>query len=923
MSLASERPIQPSLLVAASQYAAAGYAVFPLHPGTKTPRTRNGMKDATTDVAQIRGWWTDTANTPNASQSPIACRVPEAMVILDIDPRHGGDATWDLLCRLNSPPDIGRAHRSGRGDGGRHLWFVRPEGPLTSRSLDAFARIHGTGHAIPETNKHSSGIDILHYGHRYTILPPSAHADSGLPYEWLAEGEPDPMPGWLVEILTTIPEHAPPPPRPASPPRLHVVGDRGDDDLIGWFNDQTSWVETLGGAGWALVAGDGDSDGSAWRHPNASAAKSATIRGGRLYVYSPNTPFETTETSDPQGQSLFDAYAELDHGGDVRAAMRGALGIRNGTGSGSFERRALEGEIGFSGPNEPGGEGAATGAVADPEEEAPWPAPTPLLGGHTSAPFPIDVMPRWVAEHAQMTAANLQVAIELPAVMGLAAIAVAALGKAIVWYDRTNHPQPCQIYTAVVAPPSSGKSPATGAMFGALYDWERERIADGKVALGEHASELRSLEKRLGELETSIARDRYGAAPDLRYERSEAIRAIAALEAPPSGAFIADDATTEALGMMLAETGGRVASIASEGGIFDRLAGQYSDGVANLDLWLGGWSGEAYKVIRTKRAAIDLPAAHLVVAVAIQPDTLDAVGCNKLFNGRGLVSRFLIAMPPSNVGFRDRLRRSEDPAPAADRYRRDLIRLAEGLTAAPARLRVEGEASDVYAEWDQRREWEMGPDGPFAHIQEWLGKLRAGCLRIAALLHLAHGGMPTASISVDTIRDALRLCDWFLGEFLNVMARWGEDDRVAKAAKILEWARRKDLAVFTVRDVYNGNRTAFPDAESVEGPLEVLIETGWLRARGKAGPSGRGKRSTELVVHPDNFAAKGSDRRPWSADVDLSGCGDGAPGVPAAVASRASSPSSPAEEPRFTPPTLPDDPPAPPPFAAFDDEDLF
>jgi hypothetical protein len=38
-------------------YAAAGWPVFPLRPGEKTPLTRNGFKAATTDAGRVQSWW--------------------------------------------------------------------------------------------------------------------------------------------------------------------------------------------------------------------------------------------------------------------------------------------------------------------------------------------------------------------------------------------------------------------------------------------------------------------------------------------------------------------------------------------------------------------------------------------------------------------------------------------------------------------------------------------------------------------------------------------------------------------------------------------------------------------------------------------------------------------------------------------------
>jgi hypothetical protein len=86
------------------------------------------------------------------------------------------------------------------------------------------------------------------------------------------------------------------------------------------FNKDTSWSDLLMPEGWSCCARNGDADGAIWLHPRHTSACSATIRGDRLYVFSPNTPFEPTEAGNPKGYSKFDAYAVLHHGGDWKAA---------------------------------------------------------------------------------------------------------------------------------------------------------------------------------------------------------------------------------------------------------------------------------------------------------------------------------------------------------------------------------------------------------------------------------------------------------------------------------------------------------------------------------------------------------------------------------------------------------------------------
>lgn len=88
------------------------------------------------------------------------------------------------------------------------------------------------------------------------------------------------------------------------------------------YGNNTSWAEILGPHGWQCLDVDPDADGARWRHPTATSASSATIRHGCLFVYSPNTPFDVTEPSNPCGYTKFRAQALLSHGGNLSATAQ-------------------------------------------------------------------------------------------------------------------------------------------------------------------------------------------------------------------------------------------------------------------------------------------------------------------------------------------------------------------------------------------------------------------------------------------------------------------------------------------------------------------------------------------------------------------------------------------------------------------------
>lgn len=76
-----------------------GFAVFPCKPRDKTPLATHGCKSATVDSVRIRAWW---ERHPDANVA-IATGARSGVVVLDVDPRHGGDKSLRELQLKHGP----------------------------------------------------------------------------------------------------------------------------------------------------------------------------------------------------------------------------------------------------------------------------------------------------------------------------------------------------------------------------------------------------------------------------------------------------------------------------------------------------------------------------------------------------------------------------------------------------------------------------------------------------------------------------------------------------------------------------------------------------------------------------------------------------------------------------------------------------
>jgi len=142
------------MLDRALELADEGWAVLPLNG--KQPITPHGHLDATTSPRTIRKWWADR-------DWNIGAPVPDSLIVFDVDPRNGGSLhELEQLAGVPLPPTL--EVESGRSDGGRHLYYLRPfEHPYRGN--------------IPP------GIDVKLNG--YMVMPPSVHPDTGQRYRWI------------------------------------------------------------------------------------------------------------------------------------------------------------------------------------------------------------------------------------------------------------------------------------------------------------------------------------------------------------------------------------------------------------------------------------------------------------------------------------------------------------------------------------------------------------------------------------------------------------------------------------------------------------------------------------------------------------------------------------------------------------------
>lgn len=501
-----------------------------------------------------------------------------------------------------------------------------------------------------------------------------------------------------------------------------------------------------------------------------------------------------------------------------------------------------------------------------------WEAPIPLTARRLLPPFPVDALPGWVGAQVRAVAEFTQTPPDLAGCIALAALSAAAGGKAVV-EPRPGWREPVNLYTVVALSPGSRKSAVFAAMTAPLLEAERELVARTRPLIVQAELE-KQVSSRVAERAAAVAAGAPDAVrADALAEASDAASLAASIAVPVMPRLVADDITPEATASLLAEQGGRLAVLSAEGGIFATMAGRYSSGTPNLEVFLKGHAGDLLRVDRKGRPAEHVDHPALTLGLAIQPEVLIQLAGLPGFRGRGLLARLLFSLPENTVG---RRRIGPDPVPAAvaESYDARLHQLVLSLAAVdqPLVIAPTAGAAGAVLGLEAAIEPRLGSAGDLAHITDWAAKFVGAICRIAGLIHLAEGG--EGRLDADTMAAAAHLGHYFLAHALAAFEHMGADPLTDDAQHVLDWIVRTATRRFTKRELFSAMaRGRFSKVGDLEPVLELLDSHGHIRREAEPDvPVGRGRRpSPAYLVHPLHWSAESAQSaeipaRPISAD---------------------------------------------------------
>jgi uncharacterized protein DUF3987 len=483
---------------------------------------------------------------------------------------------------------------------------------------------------------------------------------------------------------------------------------------------------------------------------------------------------------------------------------------------------------------------------------------TPILFDEAETP---EISAQWLPGIFGEFAAALSLATETPealSVMTVLGVLSAVAMQRVVVSPQDHWREPINIYTLIALPPANHKSLVLKSCLQPVIDWEKAQAQQLGTEIKRLRSERKSQEKRIEVLRTKAAKAK-SQWEYLQLTNEVTQQETELVEIPVAPQLFVNDVTPESLANTLYEQGGRLGIFSDEGGIFETLAGLYSQGTANIDVLLKGIDGGSVRVRRKERSFSLNP--YLTVVLAVQPAVVRHLTEKKAYAGNGALERFLYVLPRSKLGYRTHatpavsevLRQSYQ-----DRITQllNLFVLPENKSSSPTPLvlMLTAAAQSAWRAYQAAVELQLRPAGQFTGCSGWAGKMPGFALRLAGLLHVAEQSTESLMISERTMQNALALAEALGYHALAAFDLMGVNEATEDARFIFRWIKTLTQMTFIQSELTVACRHQHWVSERLTRAIRVLQER-HLISQSIVQP-GRFKPTKIYFIHPSLVNAK-------------------------------------------------------------------
>lgn len=485
-----------------------------------------------------------------------------------------------------------------------------------------------------------------------------------------------------------------------------------------------------------------------------------------------------------------------------------------------------------------------------PDADLPTPRSSDWLARSAPLPeFPNGIFPPWAEDYVTAVSTFHQTPRDLAAMTALAILATTSQ-RVLRVEVRPGYREPLSLFLATALPPGERKSPVVSALARPVVHWE----GDAARRMEPEVTKARTLrevwERRLGYLKGRASRAKTDEEMDVVIEEIEQLQErLRHTPVPVLPRLLADDVTPQMLASLLGQNNGRIAVLSAEPALFERAE-------KSLSMLLKAYAAEDIRVDRVTRDAEFIRSPALTLGLALQPEFLAAIVGRRAARGRGLIGRFLFALPTPMAGRRDTRPPSLHPAVQAA-WEHNVGRLLdmpvltdEAGEVVPRTMMLSGDAVRVYDAFATTVEKALAPGGDLEAIPDWGSKITGTITRVAALLHVADlvgtagfympGGLDVElpEVTGNAMDRAVATFPFFVSHARAVFRMAEHDAPRTDAEYLLDVVRRRRWVQVTKQELWQATKTRLGRTGRLEGAVGVLAARGILRVMGvtRSGP---------------------------------------------------------------------------------------
>lgn len=450
----------------------------------------------------------------------------------------------------------------------------------------------------------------------------------------------------------------------------------------------------------------------------------------------------------------------------------------------------------------------------------------------TPTVFPIDSLPPLLKEAILALHDKIQAPIPICAQSVLATTNLAVQGHADIMLP-IGQVRPISCYFLTIAESGERKSSCDNEVLKVIEDHEAKLKEQYSLDMESWQNEYAAWEKQRADI---LKNPEYS---DKNTKKSALDLLGKNPEMPLTPLLICPEPTFEGLCRLMLTGQPSLGVFSSEGGQFIGGYGMNEENKIRTAAALSDiWDGKPIKRVRAKDGITILNGRRLCMHLMVQPNIAAGFLSDYALKDQGILSRVLLASPPTAVGTRFQHEIKPESTKALATYKtaiNDILAMplptqsnsANELT--PRVITLDDDTTRLCNEFSDHIEANIAPGGKLEAIKGLANKLLEHALRLAATFALTED-IHAKNLECKYLKMSIHIVTYYGGEALRLFDEGKFDPDLLLAEKLLNWLHKdwKEDHI-SLPDIYQRSLNAIGDKKTAMKITAILEEHGWLQ----------------------------------------------------------------------------------------------